>query len=388
MSTHRDARANTIPLSRRGALGFAAATLLAPSAFAKTDPLWIPYTYDGGIRLGGLLNGQTALIILDSGTSGVVLDRAAAERFGVAVAGRTARASGIGNSVELGVSGPYKLTLPGQNYNVRSSALGDFSAMAQAAEPFDLMLGRPAFENFLIDIDFDHQRLAFRRSLPGEIQEAPYLALRPTSDNLRSVDVSVGDGQPFQAVFDLGSTATLTVSKAYADEHQVLNGLRRSRWIAAGIDGFREFDVATLPRIRVGPMELTNMPLDVNPEWLSDSPGNLGYGVLSQFGRIITDYRQNRLYVVAREGPQRPFPKNRSGIAVIKEGERCRVILVAPSSPAERGGWRKGDEFVAINGVAVAQSYNRLWGHGVPGSVVAIVMADGSARTLTLEDYY
>lgn len=382
--------------SRRSTLGFAAAATLAPAAFiepahAQGDG-WTPYEYNSGIRLNGVLNGREVRIVLDSGSSGIVLDRAAAEPLGVAVTDRSTNAVGLGARVDVPLSGPFELVIPGERlnvrYNVGAAALGDFSAMAQAGEPFDLLLGRPAFESFFVDIDFEHQRLAFRRSLDASTRRGPHLPLRPTERTLRALDVSIGEGAPFQAVFDLGSSSTLSISQAYAEQHNMLAGLRRSRWIAAGIEGVTEYDVATLPRVRIGALELTDTPVDVQQSWLSDVPGNLGYGTLSQFGRIITDYRHDRLYVIAREGPQRPFRKNRSGIAAVREGERARVIFVAPSSPGERAGWHAGDQFVAMDGVPVAQSYDRMWGGGPPGTVIAFTMADGSARNLTLADYY
>jgi hypothetical protein len=362
------------------------------SAHAQEDDGWTPFEYIYGIRLRGQLNGREARILLDSGASNAALDRTAAQRFGISVSDRTTPLRGFGASREVAVSAPFVLVVPSQSldvrYNIQGAVLADFSALISATEPFDLILGRHAFENFFVDIDFDHQRLAFRRSLSAAARRSPHVRLLPTAETLRALDVSIGESAPFKAIFDLGSTSTLSVSSAFAAERDLLAGLRASRWVAAGIDGVTEYDIATTPSVHIGPLHLTNMPIEVDPAWSSDVPGNLGYEALSQFSRIITDYRNDRLYVTSRAGPQRPFRKNRSGIAAVREGDRCRVVFVAPSSPAAGAGWRVGDEFIALNGVPIAQAHDRLWGNAAAGAKVVLTMADGAARTLELREYY
>jgi hypothetical protein len=380
--------------TRRQALKLASAlvltaTALGCSAHAQPDGDWQPFVYADGIRLAGLANGQEVRILLDSGVSSLVLDRAAAQRLGVAVADGTVRADGFAQSVEAGLSGPFDLSVSGHHYAVRSAVLGDFSAFAGAGAPFDILLGLPAFENFYIDIDFATQRIAFRTAPPPAVLGMPYLPLVQDGFGLRALEVAVGDGHPpLQALVDLGASGALMVSKAYSDGRDLLAGRPQSRWIAAGIDGLIEFDVASVPRARLGTVELKDMPVDVHSAWLRDFPGNVGYEALSQFSRIVTDYSENRLYYVASTEPQRPFAKNRSGIAAVFDGERCRVVFIAPGSPAEQTGWQGGDIFVALDGVPLSEAYDRRWGEAPAGTTVAIRMADGSERRLVFADYY
>jgi hypothetical protein len=69
-----------------------------------------------------------------------------------------------------------------------------------------------------------------------------------------------------------------------------------------------------------------------------------------------------------------------------KSGERYKVIMVAKESPAEKAGFKVGDELVSIDGTPYAdkETVNRLmsekrWGD----TVVYRVMRDGRERTLT-----
>jgi uncharacterized iron-regulated protein len=69
-----------------------------------------------------------------------------------------------------------------------------------------------------------------------------------------------------------------------------------------------------------------------------------------------------------------------------KSGERYRVIMVAKESPAEKAGFKVGDELVSIEGTPYAdkETVNRLmsekrWGD----TVVYKVMRDGQEQTLT-----
>jgi S1-C subfamily serine protease len=88
-----------------------------------------------------------------------------------------------------------------------------------------------------------------------------------------------------------------------------------------------------------------------------------------------------------------PIPS--SGIAPVSSGtgtDRLKILIVAPSSPAERANIKEGSEIVAVNGEdidgAFAGSTKSQWAHHPPGMVVELTLADGSVYSLTLEDDY
>jgi C-terminal processing protease CtpA/Prc len=87
-----------------------------------------------------------------------------------------------------------------------------------------------------------------------------------------------------------------------------------------------------------------------------------------------------------------PFERDRSGLRVVREGNRLNVTYVAENSPAAAAGWTKGDTIVAINGEPVGP--NTVLGpaggliSAPAGTTVTLTMANGSTRKLTLADYF
>jgi C-terminal processing protease CtpA/Prc len=68
------------------------------------------------------------------------------------------------------------------------------------------------------------------------------------------------------------------------------------------------------------------------------------------------------------------------------------VIHVSRGSPAERLGWKEGDAIVQVDDVAINADYmthpRSFWNSEPAGTTVHLTLADGTARRLTLEDYF
>jgi predicted metalloprotease with PDZ domain len=118
----------------------------------------------------------------------------------------------------------------------------------------------------------------------------------------------------------------------------------------------------------------------------------VGLQILSRF-HVTVDFAGDRIWLQPLPGAATlPFRKNRSGSAIVPEGDRLRISHVAPGSPAAKAGFRVGEEIAAIDGQAIAADYAASdlsrWIFGPAGQQVALTMADGSRRTLRLADYY
>jgi S1-C subfamily serine protease len=114
--------------------------------------------------------------------------------------------------------------------------------------------------------------------------------------------------------------------------------------------------------------------------------------VFSRF-RLITDYAHDELWLVAdAKALAEPFLKNRAGLLSLPAGDRLKVLMVAPGSPAERAGWKEGAEIVAVNGQKIGAAYRTSvlshWATQAAGTRVALTLVDGSTRELILADYF
>lgn len=69
-----------------------------------------------------------------------------------------------------------------------------------------------------------------------------------------------------------------------------------------------------------------------------------------------------------------------------------KVLLVATGSPAAKAGWKNNEEISAVNGEKIGSDFGKSkeahWSSEPAGTVVTLTMPDGTARKLTLADYY
>jgi predicted metalloprotease with PDZ domain len=109
--------------------------------------------------------------------------------------------------------------------------------------------------------------------------------------------------------------------------------------------------------------------------------------------RLITDYTSNALWLVRDANvPTQPFLKNRAGVIALPAGDKLKVLMVAPGSPAEKSGWKEGMEIAAVDGHKIDAGYRKsTWSHWATqpaGTRVALRLTDGSTKELVLADYF
>jgi hypothetical protein len=361
---------------------------------------WTPFVFhrEGQIYLPAQVNGVAAEAFLDSGASRLVLGRSFAERAGLKLFG-SARGHGVTGSTDgARAKGPIEVRVGSLVLTRDEAVVFDTEDLSTAAaRRIDLFLGREVFDALLVDIDFPSRRIAFhdprKFSPPSGAVAVP---LRP-SGRLRSVPISIDGRPPVEATFDLGNNATLKISPKWAEEQRLLDGKRTSTSSSVGINGRSALTELVLSSLEIGGFKLRDVPVSVTGSWANDAngvatPTNIGLPVFSRF-RIVTDYGRDRLWLIpSAEALQKPFRKNRSGLGSAFAGDRLRVVHVSRGGPAERLGWKEGEEIVAIDGLPIDAGYlsspRSFWGSGPAGTTVRLTMADGSVRTLTLEDYF
>jgi predicted metalloprotease with PDZ domain len=136
-----------------------------------------------------------------------------------------------------------------------------------------------------------------------------------------------------------------------------------------------------------------DVPISVAATWSPSkrAQANIGLELLGRF-RMAVDHARDRLHLAPGPDLHRAFRKNRSGLRAQFAVDRLRVVHVSPGSPAERAGWKPGEEIVAIDGAALDSGFpnspRAYWGAGKAGTTVMLSMADGQTRRLTLEDYF
>jgi predicted aspartyl protease len=379
---------------RPALLALICAVTVAPAGAprAETIPQAMPFQFvlERQIVFPILIDGKPAGAWLDSGAAATVVDAAFAKQIGLEL-GQPIKAHGVSGEVSDVHLAKADLAAGDLAMPARRVVVMDLSAVQRlVGRPVQVLLGRDVFDQAIVQIDFEGRRITL---LPRDAFQPPPGALLPLkrSGDLKSVSIKVA-GVEMPAILDLGNAGGLLIDKEFADHYGLLDGRRASTTLGVGADGAHEETQTTVDRLELGGVTLIGVPTTATPNLSSKAPANVGLQVLSRF-RLTVDFAGDRLWLAPyADAKTRPFRKNRAGLTLAPEGGRLVVDHVARGSPAERGGWAKGDAITAIDGKPAPSGFAGVeasfFVYGAPGTRVSLTLADGSTRKLTLADYY
>jgi hypothetical protein len=384
-----------------------AASLFAPPvpkrswsfSAGRSSTGWIPFEFynNDQIFIPATVNGRATSFVLDSGADITILDKATASTIGAKLSGAVP-VGGTGGQATMQLAPHVEVQIGALELHGITAGVMDLSGMAsQLGHPLPMILGKEVFNQLIVDIDFPNRRIAFHERAhlavpPGAVR----VALGRHGEN-RTVPVSVEGRAAVDFDFDLGSNSPVIIYPFYRDSVQLLAGRRQSRELSAGVGGMFRPVCATLKAIAIGGLSLPDVPADfpdpADSALNSDRMGgNIGLPVFSRF-RLLTDYAQNAIWLVADPNAvAQPFPRNRAGVIALPAGDRLKVLMIAPRSPAEQGAWKEGTEIVAIDGHRIDASYRNSplsrWATQAAGTHVVLTLADGSTKEIVLADYF
>lgn len=365
---------------------------LSPDAEAR----WVAFTLTPGnqIQFDMTIDGQHATAILDTGVSRSVVSRRFAAAAHLAVAGG-GQANAIGGPVTIDRAAVHRLTIGGLTRDGGDVSVVTLPANATNSDtPVDMLVGQDVIGRVAVDIDYPHARfrlipagrLPFR-GLVAPLRLAPGLDLYVTTTRIGAVRQ-----QP--VMIDTGDGAAVTFSRgAWRAAHVAATATTTA--LAYGLAGPLVTELTIVPSITIGELEARNVEVRIEPESgysnVIGVVGRIGNGLLQHY-RVLLDPTAGRAVFATTDLADRPPLRSTSGIQVVVEPGRLRVVHVMRGSPAEAAGWHVGATICSIDGAAIALDYDHNgqagWTVDTPGRIVTVGLCDGTTRKIVLQQFY
>jgi predicted aspartyl protease len=369
--------------TRRQLIAAGAAFAALPGA-ARAQELRTPlFMSQKKIHVNTRINGATVMGIVDSGSAFHAMDYRMADRLNIPGNGRPVGSRGIAGLLRGNYSPPVNLIVAGQSMVERVVVL-DLSDFSQRlGEPVDLLLGRPMFDEFVVDIDFVAGNFALRdRETFTPPVRATEVLLR-TQSGLLTAPVQLPGGSVYATV-DTGASTPLLISPRPARSVGVLDTPWISTTRIGGLSGVNEGQIASTPTLGFAGSTFEDVPVRIASRSIG-TDANLGMELLSQF-HLWIDFAGRRMWAIPN-GDRLPFSRDLLGVFGEVDGSTLRILHIAQGSPAETAGLREGDIILQINGRPAFEANRQLIDAGA-GQELIFTLASGDERRAVLTRYY
>jgi hypothetical protein len=279
-------------------------SVFAPFAPAVVDlpaPVTVPLLAGSGhyfVRASA--GGKPLLLLLDSGSQGLFLDPAAAQRLGLTPQG-TIEIRGAKPTRGAGVAALDSIDVGGARLPAQVVSVVDLSSVTYDGVTIDGVLGYPFFAAAEVRVDPDSHTMTIAK--PGTLAVRGTAIALNTDRELPEISARLNDKVDGRFLVDTGNSNDLLVYHAFVQAHPgvVFYGSARTFSRNRSVGGSSAAVAATVYRLQIGPFNLYNRYADV---MLADTGafadgsevGNIGLATLANF--IFTfDYANRTLYL-------------------------------------------------------------------------------------------
>jgi Aspartyl protease len=264
-------------------------------------PVTVPLLSDKGLQyVRASANGKPLLLLLDSGSQGIVLAPQAADRLGIIAQG-TIEIRGARNTQGAGVAPLDAIEIGAARLPVNAVTVVDLNGLTLAGKEVDGVLGFPFFAAAEIRIDPEKSVLTIAQ--PGSLSVLGTPIPLETNRDVPEIIARINNRIDGRFVVDTGNNSDLLVFHAFeqANPGVIFYGQARTFASNRGVGGSSAAVPAIVDRLQIGPFSLYNRYANIilqDRGAFADGAdaGNIGFGSLRNF--IVTfDDANHTLYL-------------------------------------------------------------------------------------------
>jgi hypothetical protein len=302
------------------------------SADSATIPIRIAH---GKLHLDGFVNDSATLdLIFDTGADTNVLYPSAATKGATIAIDGTSLNSGTGGTTARTTSSDNRIRVGALRWDHEPVML-----IEKQADDADGILGYRAFDNKIVEFDYDRMVMVIHDELPASLEGYAQTPLVPVG-SLTAIEARLaGDDKDARGLFVLDSAGTgaMMMNAAFASSASL-----RGAWkhvgssVSGGVGaGTMRNDVVIVPRVTIANFTLVDMPLDMEVHAGSATTatdpargaGVLCMDVLRRFNTVL-DYERGVAYLKPSTHFATPFPERASRPALVVTIGIAAIALV------------------------------------------------------------
>lgn len=293
--------------------------------------------------------------ILDTGSGGISLDSTTVEEFAIPIRATDTTITGIGGQRKVHFAFNRTLHLPGLDIKRLNFHINNYDVLTSVyGEKVDGIIGFSFFSRYIVKINFDHYFVEVYQ--PGKM-EYPRggTLLKPAFSSIPISFLQFRDRKKMNHnfYFDTGAGLCFLLTEQYAKDSAILLSKRTPLATQAeGMVGRVQMRLTVIKELKLGPYRFFNVPTylyqdDYNVIRYPFAGGLFGNELLRRFNMTF-NYGQREIHLKPNNHFEEPFDYAYTGLGMYTIDGKVMVEDIVPGSPAEKAGFKLGDEIMAV----------------------------------------
>lgn len=352
--------------------------------------------FTGGVVL---LKGQfgsfpdSLNFILDTGSGGISLDSTRVEEFGLKPEPSDKSIRGIAGIRKVSFLYNQQLKLPHLTIDSLNFHVNNYEILnAVYGERIDGIIGYSVISRYIIKLNYDSSTIEFWTRGTMKYPRGGYV-LRPFISTLAVQSARVRDENTVTSrfLYDIGAGMNMIFSTDFINDSSLLSKKRKLyAKEAEGLGGKIDMAITVIKEVKLGPYRFRNVPVYVFDDIYNATSypylgGLIGNDLLRRFN-VVMNYDKREIHLLPNSHYNEPFDYSYTGLELYYLEGKVLIGDVAAKSPAEKAGFKEGDEVIAIdkNFSASLRQYKTVL-QNAKGKVKFIIKRDGQLMEIELK---